>query len=235
MAELNCISSIKALTKAYYRFESGALTTDSSGNGHTLTNVNGCTEQAGKFGGGAGLVRASNQVFTVAHHADFNIGTSPFTVGLWLKRSSVGAIYCGLIAKVDVDTTGFRFDISAGNTLDLTCFDPAGTDTVLTTETISDANLHFAVAVRDGSKLRIYIDGVQCYNTANDNARNIDNADVPFTIGAYRSNDLINHIFDGIIDDAFLINGLALTPTQILRLYSGGCDLSSGMIAFFMH
>ena len=33
--------------KAYYRFESGALTTDSSGNGKTLTNNNNITNSAG--------------------------------------------------------------------------------------------------------------------------------------------------------------------------------------------
>jgi len=52
--EINTITGIinSANLKAYYRFESGALTTDSSGEGHTLTAISDPAESpSGKFGG----------------------------------------------------------------------------------------------------------------------------------------------------------------------------------------
>ena len=74
--------------KAYYRFEDDALTTDSSGEGHTLTAISDPAEDAsGKFGGAVAL--DGNDAYSATDHADFK-PTGNFTVGCWVKTSTTG-------------------------------------------------------------------------------------------------------------------------------------------------
>jgi hypothetical protein len=80
-----------ASLKAYYRFEDDALTTDSSGEGHTLTAVSDPAEVAsGKFGGAVTL--DGNDAYSATDHADFK-PTGNFTVGGWVKTTSSGFIF----------------------------------------------------------------------------------------------------------------------------------------------
>lgn len=68
MGEIQRILSLKnsANLKAYYRFNTGALTTDSSLNAVTLTNANGVADGVGKFGGGAdfGATNTNKRLYT---------------------------------------------------------------------------------------------------------------------------------------------------------------------------
>ncbi len=50
LAKMGLRDALASNLKAYYRMESGALTTDSSGNGYTLTNNGSVAETTGKFG-----------------------------------------------------------------------------------------------------------------------------------------------------------------------------------------
>ncbi len=77
-------SSLKAL----YRFESGALTTDSSGNGLTLTNHNSISENSnGKFGYCADLGSSdSDRYFDVADN--FGYAGGAISISFWIKLNT---------------------------------------------------------------------------------------------------------------------------------------------------
>jgi len=84
---------------AWYRFESGALTTDSSTNSNTLTNVNTVTVEGGDFKEGAGCASFSGaNNFSLADSdmsADWPLSfgasrTAPFTALAWFKFTSTG-------------------------------------------------------------------------------------------------------------------------------------------------
>lgn len=84
--------------KAYYRFESGALTTDSSGNGYTLTNNNTVGEGTGVFGGCADFGAGNtNKYLSVA--SDFGIDGGNTTISGWFKLHS--EISSGVYSFVD--------------------------------------------------------------------------------------------------------------------------------------
>src|SRR3990167_2629412 len=77
---------------AYYRFNSGALTTDSKGS-NTLTNVNTVGETAScKFGYAADTGESnSNKLFTIATNLGIN-GNGDISISFWAKlRTEIGA------------------------------------------------------------------------------------------------------------------------------------------------
>ena len=75
-----------AQLKAYYRFSTGALTTDSSGEGHTLTAISDPSEDSGGVFGYA-VALDGNDAYSATDHADFK-PTGNFTIGGWIKASS---------------------------------------------------------------------------------------------------------------------------------------------------
>lgn len=70
--------------QAYYRFNTGELTTDSKGS-NTLTNVNTVGEATGKFGIGADFGTAnSDKYLHIASNLGMNLA-SDYSVSLWVK------------------------------------------------------------------------------------------------------------------------------------------------------
>lgn len=215
--------------KAYYRFESGALTTDSSGEAHTLSAVSDPAEDAsGVFGGAVAL--DGNDGYTAVDHADFK-PTGNFTLGGWFKTSASGdqmiihsfnyngTIIGGIILTLDF--ANLRF-ISYKNTGLV-----AGTDyqSIVSTATVNDGNWHFGVGTWDGSHLRLYLDGVSA-NTA------VSWANAP----VYQATNYVRvgmqtddrggspanlSFFTGSLDDVFCINGKALSASEVFNLYQG--------------
>lgn len=205
--------------KFYGRFESGAETTDSSGNSHTLTLGNTPSGVAGKFGNGLQLVRASNQYAYAADHADFDMGTGVFSIGLWVKRSSTGN-YMGLISSVNnSDQNGFQLAFQNTDVLIFNCADTTGNTATTTSTFTSTADYYFIVAVRDASFLRIYVNGKHEASAANTSKNTDSTSNLVF--GAYRAPTLNANMLDGIIDDAFILKGTALSADQIKELYEG--------------
>ena len=138
--------------KAYYRFESGVETTDSSGTGNTLTAIGTPTYSAGKFGQSVNL--ATDKAFSITDGATVK-PTGSFSVGLWFKVSSSLTFYQlfqsystnnGIRVDMGAIAHKARLVINAGSTV---------LDGVIT---IDDGNWHLLVATWDGATYRMFID-----------------------------------------------------------------------------
>lgn len=211
---LKTILKNSANLKAYYRFESGALTTDDSGNSHTLTNNNTATDTTGKFGGGVNLVAASSQYLTVANHADYNFGTGDYAMGCWFKKASNGWTG-GLIGKLKSDdTVGHALYFAAADNK-ISYYVPASAVS-LSTAAITDTNWHLVVVTRISGVFYLYLDSSLSGSQAV--TKDLDST-VQFHVGSLR--DASANFFNGDIDDTFVIKGSGVSADQIKELYEG--------------
>lgn len=205
----NTVLFNNANLKALYEFESGALTTDSSGQGKTLTNNNTATETTGKYGGGVAF-NGTDQSLTIAE--DFNIGATNWSISVWAKPSSSSQIG-GVVAIGNGGSNGFSIyqgngSGSAGNKIDGhlhgVVWLPSGVDWTGT-------DFNHVVMTRDTTTTRIYVNGVHRNSTtATPGAPN----DV-FEIGKMASAE-----WAGSIDEVAIFSS-ALSADQIKELYEG--------------
>lgn len=79
------MSALSATFLAWYDFESGALTTDATGNGNTLTNNNTVTSISGKVGNAAQFLQNNAQYLSIADNATFRIGSTSAYWCYWAK------------------------------------------------------------------------------------------------------------------------------------------------------
>lgn len=104
--------------RAYYRMEAGALTTDSSGNGKTLTNNNSIAENtAGKFGNCSDLGAANtNKHFSIADKLSYAGGA--YSISFWVKLNAEIASGNWRFITLGDDVTDsvfiIRYDYNAG-------------------------------------------------------------------------------------------------------------------------
>jgi hypothetical protein len=108
------LARLKVGLLAEWQFGSGALLTDSSGNGNTLTNVNTVTSTAGLIGNSATFVEASSQVLTLTGSAALNVLSLPeFTICGFIKASAFNTSqdYAPLFIFGDSGTTDRIFGI----------------------------------------------------------------------------------------------------------------------------
>lgn len=149
--------------KAYYRFESGALTTDSSGNGYTLTNNNTVGEGTGKFGGCSDFGSANtNKSFSIA--SDVGIaGNSPMSIVFWINIQTAPATNGYYTLVQHRSTTG------ADRAFDVIYFDNSGTKRLYINASATLNNIvqdlgtsawHLIGAVRTTTTSELYVDGV---------------------------------------------------------------------------
>ena len=150
------------VTALAFNESSGTTCADSSGSGHTGTLVNGPTRTPGKFGNGLTL-DGTNDYVSVANPSTLNLGTSNFTIALWIKRQATGVEHTVLSKTGDASwTTGGKelFVSGSDNRLNLGCF---GVGEVSSTGTITNDGLwhHVAVTFVDSSNtVAFFIDGV---------------------------------------------------------------------------
>jgi hypothetical protein len=194
--------------KAYYRFESGALTTDSSGQSKTLTNNNTATETTGKYGGGV-ATNGSNQSLTISD--TFSIGTTNWSVSVWAKSANTSQA-AGVVA-VGAGATGFSIyqgngGGAAGNKIDGhihgVAWIPSGVNWTGT-------DYDHIVLVQDGSAARIYVNGKYCANVATA-------CTAPAT--QTQIGKLDTSYWSGSIDEVAIFS-TALSADQIKELYEG--------------
>lgn len=227
-----------ATLKAYYRFEDDALTTDSSGEGHTLTAISDPAEDAsGKFGGAVAL--DGNDAYSYTDHSDFK-PTGNFTIGMWVKSTSTttnGILFqswsqnsnlAGIRLWLDYyeyNPSRLRFDIgrNTGTT--------ENTDwkQMVVSNQITDGNWNFVVATWDGSYLRIYINGSSVGTPVAWTYAPGYAATNYVRIGCNNNSGTDRDFFTGSLDDVFLLNGIALTSNQVLWLYTSGIKSINGL------
>lgn len=232
MAELYKMQLIdNAFLKGYYRFESGALATDSSGEGRTLLVEAGTpTEDAsGKYGGAVALNGAAcyKQL-----DGEFQ-PTTAFTVGLWFKKSAAGDAGFFQSWSQNSNLAGIRLWLSSGNFVlnsGRNTGTTEGTDwkqVSVDDPTDNDGAWHQLVGVWDGSFLYLYLDGALLGSAvAWSNAPG-------YNATTYRRWGCLNNagtnivFFTGSMDDFFFFNGKGLTATEVLNLYNGTEDVAS--------
>jgi hypothetical protein len=207
---------------AYYRFESGALTTDSSTKGHTLTAISAPAEGTGRFGGAA-VFDGTDDAYSCADHADFK-PTGNFSIGCWVKTTDTdGALFHSY--SQNTNRAGIRLIIVSGGKVQLLSGKNTGTtigvdaQLIVSATSITDNAWHFIVATWDGSYLRIYIDGVS-------DATPVSWAYAPayaatnyVRIGCSNAAGSNSTFLAGSLDDIFLFNGKALSASEVDSLY----------------
>lgn len=156
----------KASLRAYYRMENGALTTDSSGNGYTLTNANTVGNVAALFGYGADM-GASNTNKTLYKDSNFGVASiSAITLAGWFKlraNPGSGATYVLLerrCAATDVLYYIAYYPNSGSYALDFYRTKSGGAVAyVRYTGSLNDSAWHHLALTYDGTNLKGYLDG----------------------------------------------------------------------------
>lgn len=213
--------------KFYARFESGALTTDSSGNSHTLTAISDPAEATGVFGGGVGL--DANDAYSATNHADLRPAGS-FSIGCWIKRNGNPAANASVVANWNrVSDKYYGWMLQMRSTGAILLYSAKGTgvanntdyETASSGSSVCDNAWHFVVGTWDESKLKLYVDGVL--------KEEVDWATAPayystmyFRIGCRNeAGSNINFVGVAYLDDVFLINGTALNASEVNEIYEG--------------
>lgn len=148
--------------KAYFRFNTGALTTDSSGNSHTLTDISDPAEVAGVFGTAADF--DGNDAYSATDHADFK-PTGKFTI-LFRIKTTTGST-SGIFQSMSINSNyaGYRIGVLSSGKI----YWHSGKNSGTTANTdykelngntaINDGSYHAVACSWDGSYMYIYIDG----------------------------------------------------------------------------
>jgi len=212
------LKNLSAL-KAYYRFESGALTTDSKGS-NTLSAVSDPAETTGYFGGGADF--DGNDAYSIVDASDLK-PTGHFTVGAWVKTSTTGAEQGIFQSWHGTNLGGIVFRIITNNSIGLGVGSNSGaggfTDNNASTS-VCDGNWHFVVGTYDGSNIRLWIDG-KLENTVSRASGATYNATNYVRIACENNTGTNIAFLTGTLDDVFLFTGLALSADHIKEMYEG--------------
>lgn len=212
--------------KAYYRMESGALTTDSSGNGKTLTNNNTIGEAAGiVFGGAADLGTANtNKYFSIADALSY-VNGSAYSIACWVKFRTE------LTGDGDLDFIAGVGEAATDTFLQLFYQQTAGVKMVTAQHykngvgasgtknfnvTLGTLVAHHIALVSAGTTLRVYVDGVDSGTVAisGNGTGGVSNG---FFIG---SNIGASQFANMYVDEIACFNR-ALTQAEITSLYQG--------------
>jgi hypothetical protein len=215
MAELNSTSFITdANLLAYYRLETGALTTDSKGS-NTLTNNNTVGEGTGRYGVCADY-GSSNTTKSLSRAARLSTARSNFTMGAWIKTTNLsqsGIVMAnggqlGGIAMVVCGTNG-----AAGGHFQILDEAIGWYDTAYD---VVSGLWQLLVVWNDGEHTKGYVNNREVYSV--DMAQTGVIADT-FGLGCgLLSNGTPELQFSGLIDDAFYFNR-ALSTTELKQLY----------------
>ena len=222
--------------KLYYRFSetSGTTVNDSSTGGHngTASRTNILNNSGGVFGNKGVFERASTDRVTITDHADLKPTSGGFTVGGWIKRAAasgveemiftswngLSSVYAGILLSINPNGTIRIASCKNTGLTQGTDWQAASSATAITDTT----TFHLVIGVWDGSQLKVYIDG-----SPDGTPVNWANAPAYKATNYVRLGDFVNQTgseadsFGGSVDDFFLFNGKALSPTEISNYYNG--------------
>ena len=216
--------------KAYYRFESGALTTDSSGESNTLTDINTPSLGTGKFGGSAYF--DGTEGYSISDDTDFKT-TNPFTISLWVKTSQVTEAYLfQRWSRLGADVkAGWLLRLNGSGFPEFNSGDNTGATENTDWKRITgatdcgDGSYHHIVTGWDGSNLFMYVDGKK-------DATNVSWANAPgynatgyFRVGCGNTSGSNQSFLTGDLDDVAFFDNKVLSAKDVQALYQGGSDL----------
>jgi hypothetical protein len=185
----------------------GAL--DSTGRGHTGTCTTACpTLVTGKIGMGYHFDSSSQQALGVPDSADFR-GT--FTLAAWMYADSTGDSMA-IMSKPQGNDTGNSWQLELRDTRKLS-FSGGSTHYLETNNTFSAGAWHHVAGTWDGTKKRIYVDGVLVNSV--DSSITYDTHLV--YLGADQNGGSMALHWDGTLDDVRIYNRV-LSASEIAAL-----------------
>jgi hypothetical protein len=210
---------------ALYAFEGN--TNDTSGHGLNGTIKQGTLVSSGRTGGGSALKVEKAGYVDLGNPPSLDFGTGDWTVTAWFKTAMAGtgdANQGTILGKGGDNTGGKRYALIMNQNTEgivtLVVDDDATRYDANSKTTTNDDQWHFVVGQREGTALRIYIDGQlegtttipATYNLSGTSQRNA-------YIGAvtYQPDGSIYKLFSGLIDDVHVYSR-ALSQGEILWL-----------------
>ncbi len=210
---------------ALYAFEGN--TNDTSGHGWNGTLKQGTLVNSDRAGGGSALQVKKGGYVDLGNPPSLDFGTGDWTVTAWFKTAMTGTgdANMGTVYGKGGDSTGGKrialiMSQNAEGIVTLVCDDDATRYDANSKTKTNDDQWHFVAAQREGTSLRIYIDGLlegtttipatyDLAGTAQHNAY----------IGAItnHTDGSLYKLFSGLIDDVRVYNR-ALSPGEILWL-----------------
>ena len=160
----------------------------------------------------------------IADADSIDLGTSDFTLSLWIKTSAQG--HMRIIDKKDA-STGWLLSINTSEQLNYVLDDTGGDATYTGVSNISDGNWHYVVlsADRDGNGI-IYIDAaVDSTDDISARSASLDSTSSIFIGADAPSGDSL--FFDGIINEISLFKGVALSLAEVQELFNDGVALDA--------
>jgi len=151
--------------------------------------------------GGSAYLDGTGDYLTVANAAPLQFDAGNFTIQCWVYRAVAGVAHT--IAAKGTSTTGWVFSINASNQLNWTDTSTSNA----TTATIPAGSWTHVAAVRSGSTINLYINGVSQLNFANSTTYSQTSALTMFA-GRTQLNS-----FNGYIAGFEYVKGTALTIT----------------------
>ena len=220
---------------------SGTTWGDLSGRDNNCTLVNGTAYAPGadagdtsRPAGGAFAFDGTNDYATIADSSDWNFGTAPFAIELWLKFTdfspSGDAWNCALQQyAAEGDRNGWLLFYNNGSDfewrLECTAASPSfnPTHVVLVdastpaNDLISLNNWHLFTISRDApSSCKLYVNGVQAL--ANTSTITFDDIAGPMYVGNYAAGD--PHEFQGDMGPLRIYKGRALSAAEVKQNYN---------------
>ncbi|NOU17000.1 MAG: T9SS type A sorting domain-containing protein [Bacteroidales bacterium] len=204
---------------AYYPFNGNA--NDESGNGNNGT-VNEATLNTDRFGNvnSAYSFDGNSHIQGLNGGINFPHGNSPFTIIAWVKSSGTGYANQGIFHFGTNSCCCQNYNLFYG--LNGTKINAAlgigqtASDLVKDAEGVSFDNWHFFTGVFDGSKMKVYVDGIFKNELLISCTSNIGDVDL-WEIGALMGRSDYN--YTGKLDDIRLYN-IGLTNSEISHLYA---------------
>ncbi len=171
----------------------------------------------------------TNDYVVVPQSSNFNISSGSFTLECWVKSNTSG--FSGLISKRNISTSANQYGLTTGGSGKIEFVIGNGSlKTIYSDDPINDNTWHHVAAVKDGTKMLLFVDGV-LQSDMDTFSGNGDNT-LDLVIGRYyTTNDL--YYIDGAIDEV-RVWSTARTCEEIN--YFKDCELEgteSGLVAYY--
>ena len=203
----------------WWRFDegSGSTAADSSGesNNGTLNGSNGLPTWASGVSDGALQFDGTDDYITLGDNDDFDFGMGDFTLSAWVKSSENGRTQV-IIDKREIEpaVSGYiLYKESADDNLTMALVNSSNTHMISTSDAgdLSDNAWHHVAAVREGSEVRLYTDGLLVQTAIYD----VDvSSSGTFTIGCNSEEVTCQQPFNGPMDEV-AVYSRALSTQEI--------------------
>ena len=209
---------------AHYELEGNA--NDSAGTAHGT--VSGGLFVAGRFGQAislAGIGLAGNEYVDCGNPSQLNFGTGSWTVSAWMTMTAPTTDNSNIFANGGDNIGGIRYMLGVSEAADhkacLTLDDDVTKVQSTSSATVDDGQWYHIVGIRDGSSIRIYVNGFQDGDDValpdGYNLSGTSQANAYIGAGWNLPDSQLDKFFVGVIDEVRVYN-YALSDAEIAGL-----------------